>query len=805
MFPGVPDRDGVPARTVRSGLRTAIAAQIALLAGLALAVGLTAAAVLLGLAYAGLVVGLLSRGMRCSGTAVPGPADRITLVRAVLVGGVAALVAESFAREVPRLPLVVIAAVALVLDAVDGRVARRTGTVSPLGARFDVEVDSALVFLLGLHAAQSFGPWVVAIGSMHYLLLVARRALPWLRRPAPPRYWCKVVAAVQGITLTVVVSGVLPPILAVAALGVVAALLAESFGREVVELRRMHRLDASADAAAQWGRLRSAVATVLAAGIVWAVLAAPDRLFQVRPEAFVRIPVEGLLLAVLALMLPRRAGRVLAVPAGLLVATVAILRVLDLGFRDAVSRPFNPVVDWRLLDSAGVVLGDSVGTGWAVVAVVGAALLAVAAVAVMTWSVVRLFRVTARHRAASGGTVGALAVLWSVCAVLGAQLVPGVPVASVSAGDLAAQQVGGAYANLRDLPVFRAELAAADPWGGVPPEELLTGLRGKDVVLVFVESYGRVALEGSPHTADVRDLLGRSTQELRDAGFGSRSAFLTSPTFGGISWLAHATLQSGLWVDSQQRHDQLFGSDRSALSSLFARAGWRTVADVPSNRDSWPEGEAFYELDRAYGRYDVGYAGPKFIFAAMPDQYTLAAFERLELAGPHPPVMAELDLISSHQPWTPLPRLVDWADVGDGSVFDGMPAEGQTPAELFGDDERTRDLYSTSIRYSLSAVLSWITTYHRDDDDLVVVLLGDHQPAEVVSGPSASHDVPISVLAGDPGVLDAIASWGWDDGLLPSPAAPVWRMDAFRDRFLAAYGPPPAAGEGHVASRGRDG
>jgi hypothetical protein len=658
---------------------------------------------------------------------------------------------------------------------------------------------------------------------MHHVLLIAGRVWPWLRRPAPPRYWCKVVAVVQGITLTVVASGVVPPILAMTALVVVAALLAESFGREVSWLWGTRRSDSSATAAglqlsgrtpvvedgaggtAPRRRLLSGAATVLAAGIVWSVLVAPDRLFRLSPEAFVRIPVEGLLLVALALALPRRVSRILAVPVGLLVASIAILRVLDLGFRDAVSRPFNPVVDWRLLDSAAVVLGDSVGTGWAAAGVVGAAVLAVAVAAVAVWAVVRLFRVTAGRRAASVGTVGVLTALWVVCAVLGAQLVPGVPVASVSAADLAVQQVGGAYANLRDLPVFREQLAATDPWSAVPAEELLTGLRGKDVVLVFVESYGRVAVDGSTGAADVRPLLDDGTRELRDAGFGSRSAFLTSPTFGGISWLAHATLQSGLWVSSQQRHDQLFQSDRATLSALFARAGWRTVADVPSNRDPWPEGEAFYDLDRVYDRYDVGYAGPKFSFAAMPDQYTLAAFERLELAGDHPPVMAEIDLVSSHEPWTPLPRLVDWEDVGDGSVYDGMPAEGQTPAEVFGDRERTRHLYGTSIRYSLGALLSWVTTFHRDDDDLVVVLLGDHQPAEVVSGQDASHDVPISVVARDPAVLDAIASWDWDDGLLPGPAAPVWRMDAFRDRFLAAFGSPPVVGRSLAASGRGDG
>ena len=86
-------------------------------------------------------------------------------------------------------------------------------------------------------------------------------------------------------------------------------------------------------------------------------------------------------------------------------------------------------------------------------------------------------------------------------------------------------------------------------------------------------------------------------------------------------------------------------------------------------------------------------------------------------------------------------------------------------------------------------------TFH--DNNLVLVVLGDHQPATIVSGTGANHDVPISIIAHDPAVLDRISSWGWQGGLLPSPQAPVWRMDAFRDRFLAAFGPhPPTAPPG---------
>ncbi|MET0765919.1 MAG: hypothetical protein ABWY29_13725 [Blastococcus sp.] len=531
--------------------------------------------------------------------------------------------------------------------------------------------------------------------------------------------------------------------------------------------------------------------TALAVLVVWVVLAVPERLFHFTPVAFVRIPIEGLALVGLALLVPVRRTRGVALVVGIGIGVLAVVRVLDLGFNAALYRPVNPVTDWKLLRPAVEMLRDSFGPGWAGAAVVGAVLVAVVVPVAVTLSVVRIHRVAAQRRRLAAGTAGSLAVVWLVCAVVGAQLSPGVPVASVDASELAVGQAHDAARNLRDLSVFRAELAAQDSVGTQPAAGLLTGLRGKDVLLVFVESYGRVAVQGAPFSGGIRAVLDAGTEQLRAAGFDSRSAFLTSSTFGGISWLAHATLHSGLWIDSQQRHDQLLSSDRSTLSSAFHRAGWRTVVAVPSNKDPWPEGRAFYHFDEDYDRNDLGYAGPRFGFAAMPDQFTLAAIQRKELGPGHAPVMAEIDLVSSHEPWTPLPPMLAWDELGDGSVYDGMPAEGPRAADVIGDADRVGSLYGQAIEYSLTALISFVTTLHAHDDDLVLVLVGDHQPAPIVSGPDATHDVPITIVAADPAVMGRISSWAWEDGMLPSPQSPVWRMDAFRDRFLTAFGPLP--------------
>jgi hypothetical protein len=227
------------------------------------------------------------------------------------------------------------------------------------------------------------------------------------------------------------------------------------------------------------------------------------------------------------------------------------------------------------------------------------------------------------------------------------------------------------------------------------------------------------------------------------------------------------------------------------LTRAFKRAGWRAVGAMPGNRRAWPEGSSFYHYDAVYDRRNLGYRGPAFGLPPMPDQYTLLVLQRRELAKRHrPPLFAEVDLISSHAPWTRIPQLISWDDVGDGSIFDRIPAEESTQAGLFGDAERARAAYGHSIEYSMRTIFSFVRRY--GDDDLVMVVLGDHQPATLVTGhDDPSHDVPISVIAHDPKVIKRIAGWSWQDGMLPSRSAPVWPMAAFRDRFLTAFGPSP--------------
>lgn len=229
-------------RSVQNGGAIGVAGLLALLAVLDVTIGLGPAGWTVGIACAVVANLALVVGMRYYGVDHLGPADYITLVRAILGQGVAVLLAESF-TGVDHLPLIVgFASVALLLDAVDGQVARRTGTVSVLGGHFDMETDAFLILVLSIAAAPVYGVWVLLIGAARYLLLVAGWLRPWLRMQVPPRYWRKVVAAVQGIVLTVAVSQLLPYGVSLVALVVALALLAESFGRDVVWMSRRRRM-----------------------------------------------------------------------------------------------------------------------------------------------------------------------------------------------------------------------------------------------------------------------------------------------------------------------------------------------------------------------------------------------------------------------------------------------------------------------------------------------------------------------------------------------------------------------------------
>jgi phosphatidylglycerophosphate synthase len=754
-----------------------IAGTVLLLAVLSRTVGIGGAGWFVGLA-SGLALNLaLARALWRDPSAGLGWASWVTLTRATLAVGVAALAAASFELPVATATLVTLASVALALDFVDGWLARRTGTQTALGAKLDGEVDAFLILVLSIEVAPTAGGWVLLIGLARYAFLAAGWALPWLRAPLPRRDWRKTVTASQGVALVVAASGV-PPLWVSRLLLVVAlAMLAESFGRDVRWLWR-HRDEAPARPTTAWLRhpVTTAVLTVLALAVVWFALLFPIRPWQITPGSFVRLPLEGLVLVLLAVALPGRAGRVVPWVLGPLLGLLVLVKVFDLGFFLAFNRKFNPVEDWSYLSVGVQTVRDTSGNRDADLAVAAAALIGLAALLIPALAVGRLTQTAARHRRSSLRALAVLSAVWALCSVFGAQ-VSGAGIASTSGVHLAVDEVHAVRADLRDRARFKLLVARRDPYRSVPPSRLLRGLRGKDVLLVFVESYGQMAVQGTSFSPGVDAVVNAGTQELLADGFSSRSAWLTSPTYGGGSPLANATLQSGVQVTSPGRYSELVASKRLTLSGAFRRAGWRTVADVPATHGSWPDGHSFFHYDKIWDRENLGYRGPRFGFSPMPDQFALQALQKLELAKKNRrPVFSEVFLSSSHEPWTRIPPLISWSRLGNGSIFKRLPIDRTGLSD-------TQQGYARSIEYTLRAIYSFVGRY--GTKNTVLIVLGDEQPSRVIE--QANRDVTTTIVAHDPNVLRRLSGWGWTDGMLPSPTAPVWPMSAFRNRFLDAF------------------
>ncbi|MDX1567004.1 MAG: hypothetical protein R3223_04330, partial [Longimicrobiales bacterium] len=221
----------------------------------------------------------------------------------------------------------------------------------------------------------------------------------------------------------------------------------------------------------------------------------------------------------------------------------------------------------------------------------------------------------------------------------------------------------------------------------------------------------------------------------------------------------------------------------------FSRAGYETVALMPAITLAWPEGE-WFGYDRIYDFHDIDYAGPPLNWVTMPDQFTWSFLQHRILGEPRPrPVFAEVGLISSHAPWTPiLPVLSDWGAIGDGSIFAPWENAGERPEELWRDVERVREHFALSVDYAVHAMTSYAERYV--DDGTLLIVMGDHQPAPLITGEGADRAVPVHVLSGDPDLVEPFVSWGFQRGAFPPHGKDPPRMDVFRAWFVEAYSGP---------------
>jgi hypothetical protein len=305
------------------------------------------------------------------------------------------------------------------------------------------------------------------------------------------------------------------------------------------------------------------------------------------------------------------------------------------------------------------------------------------------------------------------------------------------------------------------------------------------VFVIFLESYGAATYDRPEHLARLAPARGALAAAAAATGRGVMSAFVESPTFGGASWLAHASLLSGVEVRDGDSYNMLMTERRRTLVRTFGERGYRTMALMPGLRQDWREGAAFYGFDEIYGAGRLDYRGPAFGWWRIPDQYALARFDLLEVVPrPRLPLFVFFPTITSHAPFRPVPPYQpDWQ-----RLLGPQPYAPEVERALEGYRAEWQNLdpaYADSVSYALQ----WLGGYLRErrDADLVLVVLGDHQPPVGVGGERPSWDVPVHVIAKPGPVLDALAAEGFAPGLAPQRPR-IGGMDDLTRVLMRAFG-----------------
>jgi hypothetical protein len=288
-------------------------------------------------------------------------------------------------------------------------------------------------------------------------------------------------------------------------------------------------------------------------------------------------------------------------------------------------------------------------------------------------------------------------------------------------------------------------------------------LHHANVYLILVESYGVATFDQPALEEKSRPVFDAFEAEVGAQGFSIVSGLLDSPTHGGQSWLAHATLATTVRTADQLQFELLTTQAPKTMARFFRDAGYRTVLVQPGTTKEGKTG-SFYDFEFKYYFKDFDYAGPSFAWATMPDQYVLDFVRRGELDKPHGPLFIQYVLVSSHAPWSLQPVMVDdWSRVKNGAIYNGLEIV-RFPITWPNFDEAA-DGYVTSIMYDMTVLKSYITQFINDDS--LVILLGDHQPVREVSGGEENHAVPVHVVSRDPTFIEPFVRRGYVRGMRP--------------------------------------
>lgn len=518
---------------------------------------------------------------------------------------------------------------------------------------------------------------------------------------------------------------------------------------------------------------RAIAVSLLAIALLTVLLMTPGHpghfTFERLPDWPLDVP---LLVGVLLLL----SGRPFALARVLITASVLLLlllRLCDLISRTAFGRAFNPLAEWHLIQQGWGLTADTLGRFEAL-------LLATAGLLILLLISYCLFRGLGqlawlnRRWRTLGLLVCSLPLLLAVSAT---PTEHGGMVRWMLADELV-ERVRHARSSIADQQLFSVQLQQDDIASRSPT---FAALAGRDVVFLYVESYGRSFVDNEQFRQMARQRLQAVQSQTAEAGLHVRSAWVDSPIRGGRSWLAHATVASGLRLTDHARFDRLISSERKPLSVLFGEAGWTTSVVLPVVKSLWVEG-AWYQVDRFVDRDALDYQGEDFGYVTMPDQYTLTRFEERIRGTADAPLMAHIGLLDSHAPWGPLPRHQDWSMIGDGSVFDGSQRHGDRYS--WARPEPVRKAYGLAVEQNLKLVGEYLSRFAADG---LFIVLGDHQPASVIAGWAPNAHVPMHVFASDPALLERLPERFFSNGMLPLADAEALPMESIREMMATAF------------------
>ena len=685
-----------------------------------------------------------------------GPANQVTTLRAALVALVAGLIGEAHLPAYATAAAIV-SGIVTALDGVDGWLARRTRMASAFGARFDMEVDALLILVLSILAWQygKAGPWIVLAGLLRYVFVAAGWIFPWMARPLLPSRRRQAVCVIQIVGSSIVMLPAIAPPASVWIAATLLGALSASFLVDVMWLWRARDSDVRPKPDATYGWVAVAAAVIL--------LNAAVTFHNIWPTPAVgwsgEISVELAVLLLLSIFL-YRVARWLPSP-GVRRALAAFWLILTIGRYVDVTAPalwgrsINFYWDLQFVPDVAAMLAGAARPSLVIAAITGALIFFVLAFIVLNRSFAIVSAAIGRAPERRALTVFSTAV---VVVFMAQQLWARAP-------KLATFPTPVTQTYARQVQFVVSAMHGAHSLPASPSFDAnLSRVAGADVLLFFIESYGAVVYERpqfSAQVAEARDVLDRA---IGASGHEVVSALVESPTFGGSSWYAHLTLLSGIDVRDPDTNALLMTAHRDTIPTAFARHGYRTVAMMPGLWYPWPEG-AFYGFTDTYNGARLNYHGPPFGWWNMTDQFVLAALDAHERRQPgRPPLFVFFPTISTHTPFAPTPPYQpDWARMLTPTPYDA--AELNAAYSTYPDWLNLAPSYLAAVSYSYRNLAGYLMQHA--GEDFVMVLIGDHEPPALVSGPNTLWDVPVHVIARRRDVLDRLLSHGFQPGLTP--------------------------------------